>query len=541
MDKGALLDSSPHAVLVVDRQGIVRYANHAAAAVLGHRAGNEMVGMALLDALHPADRMPAERLLQANAAPADEPEYLRLSGDPERWMAARSAATPESALVQLAIADVTEGRRAEQQLLQTTTHDVLTELPGRALLLERLGAALDRRGKGDAPVAVLFVDLDGFKLVNAALGHATGDAVLVETAARLRSVVSPGDMVGRLGADEFLLIRDEVPDAAAAAELASRIDRELSRPFRHGVDELFLTASVGVALSAPGSRGVRELVSEADEAMFRAKRRGKHRFQIFDEAMRERASERARIAALLRRALPEDRVVVHYQPVVDLRSRSTVAVEALMRIRDDDGSLLLPDSFLDIAEESGLLPELDTAVLFQSTRQVQSWIREIGRPLDLAVNVSAGQIDNELDRKVEFALADSGLAREHLVLEMTEQTLIDRGAETSATIHGLHRRGTRWAIDDFGTGWASLTYLRRFPASFVKVDRSFVAGLPRETEDMVIVQTLVDMARRLSRQCIAEGVETEEQYQALCSIDPPLAQGWLFGRPAPAEEFLQLL
>ncbi|MCW2608393.1 MAG: hypothetical protein JWO60_3086 [Frankiales bacterium] len=652
MDLAALVQTSPHAVVVVQADGVLVWGNDAAMAVLS--LGDRYVaGDSLVPLLAPRHRARAQQLLAGVAGGArGGPVYLRLSHEPEQWVAVRGAPTPEG-YAQLAVADVTEQvlarrrlrsserrfraafdvgvtgqavldehdrvvqvnaalaallgrsqeellgvrpaalvheddrsllrqgseavraalrllgasgevrhvlvttrrlddedrpllfvqvedvterRTSEQRLRHLALHDPLTDLPGRPLVLSRLEAALARPDAG--LTAVLFVDLDGFKLVNDALGHAAGDRVLVEAAARLRDALRPDATVGRFGGDEFLVVCPGLADRDEGLAVARRIERAVSTPFPYAGDEVLVSASVGVVFAEPGTdpRAADALVHDADTAMYRAKQLGKRRFEVFDHAMRERAVERARVEQLLSRAVAEDRVVVHYQPLVDLPSRRIVGLEALMRVRDDDGGLLQPAAFLDVAAESGLLPSMDDAVLERAARAAVAWRDELGCDLEMAVNVCAAQVTSELPAKVDRVLRESGLPAERLVLELTEQALVTSAAAAGLALQRLADRGVRLAIDDFGTGWASLTYLRRFPIGIVKIDRTFVAGLPDEKDDHVIVDAVIDLARRLGLSCVAEGVETERQYEALRVMDPPLAQGYLFSRPVPPED-----
>ena len=540
MDASGLLETSPHAIFVVNFDTRVRYVNRAGMQLLGVTDRRDILGAPLLELVHPVHRPYAQRqIIDVVTGRVEGPVRLRAVND--RWVAVRAAPTPDGTEVQLAIVDVTDRHRDEERLLHMATHDSLTELPGRALMLERLQLALAGRRSTDQLVAVLFVDLDGFKLINDALGHAAGDHVLCACAERLRAAVRPGDLVGRFGGDEFLII-GHVATADNAAALAARVEAAMGQPVPIDDDEVLVSASVGVALAPAGSgTAADQLINEADAAMYRAKELGKRRFEIFDEAMRERARDRSRIKGLLHRAVAEGRVVTHYQPVVDLRSRATVGFEALMRIRDDDGELLMPADFLDIATDAGLLPALDIVVLQEAAEQVQAWNETYDATLELSVNVCAAQIDDRFPQQVEEALKHAGYPPDLLLLEVTEQTLIERVPEVAGFVQRISDAGVRWAIDDFGTGWASLTYLRRFPVSIVKVDQSFVAGMPDHPSDEIIVEAIVGMARQLRLGCTVEGVETEAQYDKVVALDPPFGQGYLFGRPGPPEDVPAML
>ncbi len=529
---------------LVDEHARLVLVNDALARMLGRPAA-ELAGLSPQDLVHEDDVARLPRQVTLNRTPL----RLRTPTGEQRHVLVSTTQLDEEGrpLVFVQVEDVTDRHVSEQRLRHLALHDALTDLPGRPLVLSRLDAAL--AGQGPGLVAVLFVDLDGFKLVNDALGHSAGDRVLIEAAQRLRAAVRPGDTVGRFGGDEFLVVCPGLGDRDEGLAVARRVERTISAPFPFRDDEVLVSASVGVAFAdldaEPEAGGALptadELVHDADTAMYRAKQLGKRRYEVFDQAMRERAVERARLEQLLARAAAEDRVVLHYQPVVELRTRRIVGLEALLRVRDDDGRLLHPASFLDIAQESGLLAGLDDVVLQRATAQAARWRSETGLDLDVAVNVCAAQVDGELPGKVDAALATTGLPAERLVLELTEQALVSSGQAATQALQRLADRGVRLAIDDFGTGWASLTYLRRFPVSGVKVDRSFVAGLPGEQDDLVIVRAVVDLSQQLGLECVAEGVEDEAQYAALRRLDPPFAQGFLFSPPLPPEQVPALL
>ena len=454
----------------------------------------------------------------------------------------------ELSLVQ--VQDLTEQDRSEERLRHLALHDALTELPTRALLVEHLHRALAARSP-DAPlVAALFVDLDQFKLVNDGLGHAVGDLVLRETARRLRLVTRPEDTVARLSGDEFVVVCPALSSAAQAEAVADRLSEALRPPIQVGSDEVLVSASIGVAFATGAQTTPEELLQDADAAMYRAKQLGRRRYEVFDEALRERAHRRGRVRGLLERALEQERLVVHYQPVVDLASRRVVGVEALLRLRDDDGSLLRPAEFLDVAVDSGLLPRLDAAVLRTAATEVAGWSRRAGRPLGLAVNLGVGRLDGTLVASVLSVLDDTGMLPGQLLVEVSEQVLSTAGPAGEARLVELEREGVRLGLDDFGSVVGSVTALRRLPLTVVKVGGSFVTDLPqRGATGSAMVRATVGLAGALGLWSAAGGIETEEQYDALRAGSPATSgdsratygQGMLFGPPVPADELTALL
>jgi diguanylate cyclase (GGDEF)-like protein len=428
---------------------------------------------------------------------------------------------------------------AEMALQHQAFHDGLTDLPNRALLLDRLAQALTRGQRHPTHTAVLFLDLDRFKGVNDSLGHAAGDELIVAMADRLRSVVRPGDTIARFGGDEFVILCEALDHEREAVAIAQRIAESMAAPFRLGDRRIVLTASIGLAFAAPASPETADsMLRGADCAMYRAKERGRDRIELFDDDMRARALVRLETENDLRTAIAEGQLHVHYQPVVELSGGAVNGVEALVRWMHPGRGVIQPSEFIGLAEESGLILPLGRLVLTEACRQVAAWNdAHRGRtPLTVSVNLSAHQlIFPGLRDVVAQALADSALDPKLLCLEITETVLMEDGGSSRTTLDTLKALGVQLAVDDFGTGYSSLLYLRRFPVDILKVDRSFVSGLGQTPADTAIVAGVVGLAHALGLVAVAEGVETPEQADHLAGLGCNLAQGYLWSRPLPVD------
>ena len=433
--------------------------------------------------------------------------------------------------------DVSDRKRAEAELTHQALHDRLTGLANRALLADRLEQALALGRRAGRLVAVLFLDLDRFKLVNDSRGHAAGDDVLVAVAGRLQSVVRPLDTVARFGGDEFVVVCQEADTVGDVLHIAERVSEALRRPFRVNGDDLFLSVSVGIAVSKASTSGP-ELLRDADAAMYRAKDNGRARCEFFDETMRTEAAHRLEIQTALHWAIKRDEMRVFYQPLVDLASGTPVGVEALVRWAHPTHGLVMPQDFIALAEEASLIVPIGRSVLEQATLACRQWQDDFGGlPFGVAVNLSVHHLRHpDLLQHVRAVLAASGLQPSSLCLELTETVLLEDVDRHIRTLLELRALGVRLAIDDFGTGYSSLAYLRRFPIDIVKIDRSFVAGLETNENDAAIVRSIIDLAHALKLKVVAEGVERREQLDRLRTLGCDTAQGFLFSRPAPPAE-----
>ncbi|MCU1376667.1 MAG: hypothetical protein JWO68_3953 [Actinomycetia bacterium] len=434
-------------------------------------------------------------------------------------------------------------QEAQAALTQQATHDMLTGLPNRVLLIDRIDQALLQAARSGLCVAVIFVDLDRFKLVNDTHGHAAGDSTLRKTAKRLLATLRDMDTVARIGGDEFVILAPDIGSHLQAVALGERLVAELGRHAdRLGANgRERVAASVGITVS-DGGRGTAEiLLHEADMAMYKAKSSGGGRAEAFDAGLSREVQQRSKAQRTLEGALDERRVVAYYQPVIDLTDSTLAGFEALARIIEPDGIVLPPASFIGLAEESGLVVSLGAQMLELACREAHGWPtrKEPQRGLTVAVNLSSRQFEpGDLPTVVEACLARSGLSPDQLHFELTETTIMALRPDLLGQLNRIRELGVEIGLDDFGTGYASLTHLRRLPLTFVKIDQSFVQGLGADQEDERIVGAVVDLAANLGLRSIAEGVETIDQLDRLRRLGCDQAQGYLFARPLPPNDVL---
>jgi diguanylate cyclase (GGDEF)-like protein/PAS domain S-box-containing protein len=444
------------------------------------------------------------------------------------------------------LADALERQAIEDAIRERAVHDPLTGLPNRVLFVDRLEHALARLGRqrsADLCAAVLFLDLDHFKLVNDSLGHHVGDELLAAAAPRLKQALRSSDTVARFGGDEFGILLEDIASERDAIESAERIAAIFARPFVLSGSEHFVTTSIGIAL-ARGGELADELIRDADAAMYRAKDRGRARYEVFDEAMRGRAIARLRMENDLRRALERDELRLEYQPVVSLRNFSIVGVEALLRWHHPERGEIPPTEFIPIAEENGLIEPIGRWVLEQACRQGAEWYRARPdfAPLTISVNLSAVQVTRRsLPEVVRSVLRSTGLDPACLSLEITETVMVRDADGLGEVLQALKAVGVRLVLDDFGTGYSSLGYLTRLPLDVLKVDRSFVDGLGSEPRDTAITETIIAMSRALSLDVVAEGVETSDHVRELRRLGCGMAQGFHFSRALPPAEITHAL
>jgi diguanylate cyclase (GGDEF)-like protein len=442
------------------------------------------------------------------------------------------------------LAHVLQRGMAASRLSHQALHDDLTGLPNRTLLADRLNQALVRLGRHTSPVAVLFVDIDNFKVVNDSLGHDQGDRILVILADRISAAVRPSDTVARFGGDEFVILCDEVTDEAEAAAIAKRVGDVVGAPITLDGRDHLVTASIGIALTIDRHALGPDLLRDGDAAMYQAKADGRARSKAFAMSMRTRAVHRLDTEIALRRAITNGEFRVYYQPIIDINSGRPDGVEALVRWEHPTQGTISPDNFIPIAEETGLIIPIGEWVLGEACRQAKIWhgtYPELAR-LTVSVNLSGRQINqSDLIPVVTNILADTGLAPSSLVLEITESILMGDAEGSIIILRSLRDLGLHLSVDDFGTGYSSLSYLKNFPVDALKIDKSFVDGLGTEDHDSAIVRAIISLAGSLGLHTIAEGVETPTQLKSLIDLGADKAQGYLFSRPQPAATLTETL
>jgi diguanylate cyclase (GGDEF)-like protein/PAS domain S-box-containing protein len=438
--------------------------------------------------------------------------------------------------------DVSTTRALSLRMSHLAQHDGLTNLPNRTVLNDRLARAIATAQRNGQQLAVLFLDVDRFKHINDSLGHEIGDRLLRDAAQRLLRCVRNSDTVSRHGGDEFVILLSQVAQAADAAVCAEKILLALSAPYYIDEHKLHLTVSIGIAAYPNDGTDAQTLMKHADFAMYHAKDVGRNNYQFFDPAMTARAIQRQSLENELRHALERQQFELHYQPIVDLRTRALAGIEALVRWRHPHHGLLPPAQFVPTAEESGLIVAIGRWVLRETCRQARAWQDAGLLPVRVAVNISTIELRHkDFVSGVRATLAETGLAPCYLEFELTETVLMQDSTSTATVLHSLKEMGIQLALDDFGTGYSSLSHLKRFPIDTLKIDRSFVRDLATNTEDAIIVGLVISMAKALHIRVVAEGVETPEQLAALQRLACPQGQGHCFGRAMAASEFTDLL
>jgi diguanylate cyclase (GGDEF)-like protein len=431
--------------------------------------------------------------------------------------------------------------RREQELSFLATHDPLTGLPNRTLIVDRVEQMLARSARSQTPVAALFIDLDNFKSINDTLGHNVGDELLRAVAERLEVVIRDADALGRLGGDEFVVVSEEVSLAAGPELIAERLLEALAPPFKLGAEQTRVTVTASIGIAGGWRTSAEELLRDADIAMYRAKWDGKHRYVIFDTAMQDTMQHRMELEMDLRDALKNEEFVLAYQPTFALSDMRPTGVEALIRWQHPTRGLVQPDDFIGLLEETGLIVEVGKWVLDEACHQGATW-RAAGHEIGMAVNVSPRQLDtDQLVGDIEDALSQSGLDPEALTIEITETTLMRNVEETAHRLAAIKQLGVRIAIDDFGTGYSSLAHLQRFAVDALKIDRSFISGIKRNEQGHTLIHTLVQLGKALSIETLAEGIEQQHELSLLQDERCDSGQGFLYAKPLNIPETEALL
>ncbi len=543
----AMIQSSPLAIYARDRKSIVTSWNPAAERMFGWSA-DEIIGRRMPSV--PPDRihefndllrrvLSGETLMQTELVRQrrdGKTIYLDMTLAPMR-----DSAGCITGYLTIA-ADVTEQKKAEQQVEFLAYHDALTGLPNRMLLQDRLNQATAHAERTGTHVAMMFLDLDNFKQINDTLGHACGDLLLKEVTARLKDCVRDTDTISRQGGDEFVVVLRDLPDSQAAVPVLDKIMVQMQKPVRIEGSELTTSVSIGVALFPDDGRTFDTLLKKADMAMYRAKEVGRNTYHFFNEEMSTQASEHLALRSGLRRALDNGELELHYQPQVQLGTGRVIGAEALLRWNAPGEGMIMPGRFIAIAEESGLIVPIGEWVIMEACRQASAW-RAAGLPdICVAINLSAVQFRRgNVEQTVLRALEATGLPPDCLELELTESIMLQNVEQVLATVRRLKLLGVKLSIDDFGTGYSSLSYLKRFEVDKLKIDQSFIRDLASDPDDAAIVRAVIQMAHSLNLKTIAEGVETDDIRHMLRVFQCDEAQGYLFARPMPATEFTRFL
>src|SRR5829696_7583096 len=549
----ALVQNSSDVVAIVGADGVTSYVSPVVERILGYKPEHGVGRNAFQPPMmHPDD---AERVRQVFAGLIGSPgaeatSDFRLRHADGRWVQVEATSKnllydPNIGGIVVNYRDITERKTFEERLKHQAFHDPLTELPNRALFMNRLGHALIRAERIEKAAAVLFLDLDNFKLINDSLGHEAGDRLLVSVAERLRRSLRAEDTAARFGGDEFTILLEDIRDASDALRVADQVTRALTAPFILESREVFVTTSIGIALGTSGHERPTDVLRNADVALYRAKASGKAAYEVFDPLMNIAALERLDLEADLRRAVDRGEFAVHYQPQLELSTGRIAGWEALVRWMHPGRGPIPPAAFLSVAEETGLIFQIGSLVLQEACRQAKGWQEQhpADVPVKMSVNISARQLQrpDDLLNKLTAILEESELDPGSLVLEITESMLMGDAEQNVDVLRSLKDLGVGIAVDDFGTGYSNLAYLKRFPVDWLKVDKSFVDGLGENPEDTAIVEAVVSLARAMGMQTVAEGIESTGQADLLRVLGCEMGQGYYFSEPLPAHEANALL
>ncbi|MDP2031703.1 MAG: EAL domain-containing protein [Thiobacillus sp.] len=541
-----IIEAEPECVKQLARDGTLLQMNRAGLDMIEADSAEQVIGHKVTGIITPACRKDFIALTKRVFAGGQGTlvfEIIGLKGS-RRWLETHAVPLRDThghitALLSIT-RDITAHKAATEHIQHLAHHDALTDLPNRTLLHERLTHAIYLAQRKNESFAVLFLDLDRFKHVNDSLGHQVGDRLLVEVAHRLQACARASDTLARIGGDEFVLVLADVAGANTTAHVVQKVFAVLQQPFLLEGRELTITPSIGISLFPDDGSNADELIRNADAAMYQAKEAGRSTFHFYTADMNARAMDLLALEAALRRALERDELVLFYQPKIELASGRMIGVEALIRWQHPEWGLVPPARFIPLAEETGLILPIGDWALREACRQTVAW-RAQGRTLTMAVNLAARQFRQpDLVARVAAILAETGLEAAALELEITESAMMHNPQQVTETLIELKRIGVQIAIDDFGTGYSSLGYLKHFPIDVLKIDQTFIRDAPTHPHDAAIVRVIIDMARALNLQVVAEGVETAAHLDFVQNLGCDLAQGYHFAKPMPADELIQL-
>ena len=527
----------------IDFSGNLLQINPAWKRILGYEM-DEVLYRPLIKFVHPEDISSAleysEKILKGESVSCEI--RMKCNDNSYRWFEWGSTPVIEEKVSYAVGRDITERKESEKKLEYNALHDSLTGLPNREHFRKHLELAIEKsKNEPRYEFAILFIDLDRFKVVNDSLGHFIGDELLIAIARKLRNCLRPSDVIARLGGDEFTILAN-INNEADAIRVANRVQKNIAVPFQIESYEVFTSASVGIIISDDNLRNAEEYLRDADTAMYRAKDGGKARYEIYDREMHSRNVNILQVETDLRRAIEQKEFRVYYQPIINLQNGELWEFEALIRWQHPQKGLIFPDNFISIAEETGLIVPIGSWVIEESCRQILEWEKKFDLPLKISVNLSAKQLTHPfLVSKVKKVLEDFNLTPNRLKLEVTESTVMDNTEAALKTISDLNLIGVQLSTDDFGTGYSSLSYLHLFPFERIKIDRSFIGKMDTDIKSEAIVRSILMLGQNLEIDIVAEGIENEEQLWQLRTLGCKFGQGYLFSKPVTAEEAEKLL
>jgi len=537
----ALVQNSFDIITIHDNTGVTVYESPAASRILGYPPGT-LVGKTPFQTVHPSDIDRAREAFQTLTSSSNpvsiELRYRHADGS---WIWLEILGNnllehPGVKGVVLTSRDVTERKHAEERAQYLANYDVLTGLPNRTLMYDRISQAVAHAKRARERIALLHIDVDRFKMINDSLGHDVGDEILKSGAERIKRCTREMDTVSRVGGDEFTILMRDAAQLSEVTASATRILSEMAQPFPGAPEDVFVSASIGISVYPDDARTIDELTKHADAAMHSAKTLGRNNYQFFTEALNEEVQERMVLETGLRLAIKRDEMRLVYQPKVDLKTREIVGAEALLRWHHPRRGLIPPARFIPVAEESGMVGQIGEWVLRDACRQIRHW-QNMGLSPQVAVNVSPRQFQQyDVAQLVSTVVSEEQISPELLEIELTEGAVMHNAEASVITLEKLKRLGVRVSIDDFGTGYSSLSYLKRFPLDMLKIDRSFVRDISSDPNDAAIVRAIITLARNLGIKVTAEGVEDEAQLSFLVAYGCQFAQGYLFGKPMSVEE-----